>query len=227
MSIKTIAIAPSILAADFARLGDQVREAEHDGVDRIHVDVMDGRFVPNISIGPFVVAALRPVTRLPLECHLMIDDPDRYIEAFVQAGADSIIVHFEGNHNLHRTVHHIQSFNKKAGVAINPATPCSALEAIVSDLDLVLVMTVNPGFGGQKFIRSTLDKIRSVRATLDRVNPECDLEVDGGIDGETAPLVVEAGANALVAGTSIFGHHRGIAAGIDELKHAAIKYRVV
>jgi ribulose-phosphate 3-epimerase len=227
MSTKTIAIAPSILAADFARLGDQVREAERDGVDRIHVDVMDGHFVPNISIGPLVVAALRPVTDLPLECHLMIADPDRYIEAFVQAGADSIIVHFEGNNNLHRTVHHIQEFHKKAGVAINPATPCSALDAIIADLDLVLVMTVNPGFGGQKFIRSTLDKIRTVQTTLDRVNPACDLEVDGGIDGDTAPLVVEAGANALVAGTSIFGHRRGIAAGIDELKRASIQYRVV
>jgi ribulose-phosphate 3-epimerase len=222
MDPKLIKLAPSILAADFARLGEQVREAEKAGADRIHVDVMDGHFVPNISIGVPVVHSLRPVTRLPLEAHLMISEPDRYLEAFVEAGVDSLLVHKEGAINLHRTIQHIKALGRRAGVALNPATPPVAIEEILPDVDLVLVMTVNPGFGGQHFIKSTLGKIRRVRQMIDEVKPGCELEVDGGIDAETAPLVVAAGARVLVAGSSIFGAAEGVAKAMDRLR-ASIK----
>jgi ribulose-phosphate 3-epimerase len=222
MSAAAVKLAPSILAADFARLGDQVREAEKAGADRIHVDVMDGHFVPNISFGPVVVHALRPLTRLPLETHLMITDPDKYLDDFVKAGSDTFIVHVEAAVNLHRTLQHVKSLGKKAGVVFNPATPVSAITEVVPDVDLILVMTVNPGFGGQHFISSTLSKIRQVRELIDRVKPGIELEVDGGIDHETAPAAVQAGARVLVAGTSVFGVKEGVAAGMDRIR-AALK----
>jgi ribulose-phosphate 3-epimerase len=218
MQSAAIKIAPSILAADFARLGEQVAAAEKAGADRIHVDVMDGHFVPNITMGPPVVQSLRPVTRLPLEAHLMIENPYQFLEAFAQAGVDSLLVHQEGDVNLHRTVQHIRALGKKAGVAINPATPAWVLEEILPDVNLVLVMTVNPGFGGQQFIQSTLPKIRRVRAMIDRLGSECELEVDGGIDPRTAPLVVEAGARVLVAGSAVFHVREGIAAGMERIR---------
>src|SRR5499426_367207 len=195
MQNDVIKLAPSILAADFARLGEQVSEAERAGADRIHVDVMDGHFVPNLSMGAPIVKSLRPVTRLPLETHLMISDPDFFLDEFAEAGSDSFLVHWEGNNNLHRTVQRIRALGKGAGVVINPATPASVLEEILPDVDQVLVMTVNPGFGHQHFIQSTLPKIRRVSEMIEQVKPECELEVDGGIDEETAPLTVAAGAN--------------------------------
>lgn len=218
MTTHSVLLAPSILAADFARLGDQVRETDRAGADRIHVDVMDGHFVPNISMGPIVVKALRPVTRLPLECHLMISDPDRYIHDFIEAGADSIIVHVEGNANLHRTIQMVRKLGKKVGITLNPASPAILLEDILIDVDLVLIMTVNPGFGGQSFLSTTLPKIRQVRGMIDRIKPQVELEVDGGIDPTTAPLVVAAGASVLVAGSAIFGSPAGIKPAMDALK---------
>ena len=211
-------LAPSILAANFACLGEEVRKVELAGADRIHVDVMDGRFVPNLSMGSEVVVSLRAVTALPLETHLMVYDPDRYLDAFAGAGAATIIVHQEGNPNLHRTIQEIKRLQKKAGVAINPATPASVLEEVLPLLDLVLVMTVNPGFGGQAFLPFTLAKIRRVRTLIDRVRPECELEVDGGIDTASAPKVVESGANVLVAGSAIFHAPGGPAQGVQQLR---------
>jgi ribulose-phosphate 3-epimerase len=220
MPQNTVRIAPSILAADFARLGEQVAEAERCGADRIHVDVMDGHFVPNISMGAPVVKSLRKVARLPLETHLMISDPDFFFDEFVEAGSDSFIVHWEGNNNLHRTLQRVKSLAKTVGLAINPATPAAVLEEVLPDLDLVLVMTVNPGFGHQHFIQSTLSKIRQVRRMIEQVRPECELEVDGGIDRTTTRLVVEAGANVLVAGTSVFGERDGVEAAMMQLRAA-------
>jgi ribulose-phosphate 3-epimerase len=213
-----VKLAPSILAADFARLGAQVAEAEQAGADRIHVDVMDGHFVPNLSMGAPIVASLRLVTRLPIETHLMISNPDFFLHEFADAGADSFLVHWEGNLNLHRTVQSIKAAGKRAGVAINPATPAQILEEILPDVDQVLVMTVDPGFGHQHFLQSTLGKIQRVRRLIDRVKPECDLEVDGGIDADTARLCVEAGANVLVAGSSIFGSREGVAEAMNRLR---------
>ncbi len=200
----TIKLAPSILAADFARLGEQIQEVDRGGADRIHVDVMDGAFVPNISFGVPVMQSVRSVTKLPFEVHLMIADADSYLEPFVKGGADSLIVHQEALPHLHRTIQRIKELGKGAGVALNPSTPVSSLEVVLPDVDLVLIMTVNPGFGGQKFIESTLAKIRQVREILNDVNPDCEIEVDGGIDSKTAPAVVEAGARVLVAGSSIY-----------------------
>lgn len=221
MQKSAVRIAPSILAANFARLGEQVAEAERSGADRIHVDVMDGHFVPNISFGAVVVEALRPITRLPLEVHLMITDPDFFLDEFVAAGADSFLVHWEGNNNLHRTIQRIKTLGKRAGVVINPATPAAVLEEILIEVDQVLVMTVNPGFGHQHFLPSTLPKIGRVRRLIETIKPECGLEVDGGIDAETAPLAVAAGANVLVAGTSIFGDSQGVSGAMKRLHTAA------
>ncbi|MFZ4645232.1 MAG: ribulose-phosphate 3-epimerase [Gemmataceae bacterium] len=214
---KPVRIAPSILAADFTRLGEQVREAEAAGADRIHVDVMDGHFVPNISMGPLVVEALRKITRLPLETHLMISNPDQYLEAFAKAGSTSLLVHVEGNNHLHRTIQSIRGLGLPAGVVLNPATPTWSIEEVIDMVDLVLVMTVNPGFGGQQYLPETEGKIRSLRRLLDQRDRFVELEVDGGITAASAPRAVAAGARVLVAGSSIFGHAGGIAAGLDAL----------
>ena len=221
MEKRAVKLAPSILAADFAQLGKQVGEAEQAGADRIHVDVMDGHFVPNISMGPVVVQSLRRVTRLPLETHLMISDPDFFLDEFTEAGSDAFLVHWEGNNNLHRTLQRIKVLGKRVSVAINPATPAAVLEEILQDVDQVVVMTVNPGFGHQPFIHTTLPKIRRVRQMIDEIRPGCDLEVDGGIDAMTAPLVVSAGANVLVAGSAIFREGDGVVAAMQRLRAAA------
>jgi ribulose-phosphate 3-epimerase len=215
-----VRLAPSILAADFAHLGAQVAEADKAGADRIHIDVMDGHFVPNLSMGSQIVASLRPVTRLPFETHLMISNPDLFLQEFADAGSNSFLVHWEGNLNLHRTLQSIRALGRRAGVAINPATPASVLEEILPDVDQVLVMTVDPGFGNQSFLHSTLAKINRVRRLIDRVKPECDLEVDGGIDPETARLCVGAGAGVLVAGSAIFGVSEGVTAAMNSLRNA-------
>jgi len=202
---QSVKIAASILSADFARLGEQAKEAEAAGADYLHVDVMDGRFVPNITVGPLVVAALRRVTGLSLPTHLMIVEPERYIADFVSAGSDWILVHQEACPHLHRTIQQIKDLGAKAGVVLNPATPAACLDDILDSVDSVLVMTVNPGFGGQEFIHSTIRKIAQVRRMLDERGSQAALQVDGGINHETAPLVVKAGATILVAGSSIFG----------------------
>ena len=216
-----VKLAPSILSADFAHLGQQIAEAERAGADRIHIDVMDGYFVPNISMGTPIVQSLRQVTRLPLETHLMISDPDFFLDEFTEAGSDSFLVHWEGNNNLHRTVQRIKALGKRVGVVINPATPAAVVEEILQDVDQVIIMTVNPGFGHQHFIHTTLPKIRRVRGMIDAIERSCDLEVDGGIDATTAPLVVDAGANVLVAGSSIFSDGEGVVAAMERLRAAA------
>ncbi|HEV8328086.1 MAG TPA: ribulose-phosphate 3-epimerase [Nitrospiraceae bacterium] len=218
MKPDVVKLAPSILAADFARLGEQVAEAEQAGADRIHVDVMDGHFVPNLSMGAPIVQSLRRVTHLPLEIHLMISDPDFFLDEFVEAGSDSFLVHWEGNANLHRTIQRIKALGKRAGVVINPATPAAVLEEILQDVEQVLIMTVNPGFGHQLFLPTTLPKIRRVRQMIEQIQSECDVEVDGGIDAETAPLAAAAGANVLVAGTAIFGESEGVTAAMRRLR---------
>jgi ribulose-phosphate 3-epimerase len=212
-----IKIAPSILAADFSRLGEQVRVAEAAGADYIHVDVMDGHFVPNITMGPLVVNAVRQVTGLPLDVHLMIESPERYLAEFCASGADILTVHVETCPHLHRTVQQIKKLGCRAGVTLNPATPVSSLEEILPYVDLVLVLTVNPGFGGQTFIQGMLPKIKRVRAMLDEIGSSAELEVDGGIGPKTAPLAIHAGADVLVAGSAIFGATEGIEEAIEQL----------
>ena len=202
---RAIRIAPSILSADFSRLGDELRAIEAAGADLVHVDVMDGRFVPNITIGPVVVGAVRASTRLTIDAHLMIVEPDRYLEAFARAGADLISVHKEAVPDLAGTVGKIRALGKRASVAINPATPLDGLEAVLPDLQMVLIMTVNPGFSGQRFIATVVPKIRELRAEIDRRGLAVDIEVDGGVGPATAPTVIEAGADVLVAGSAVFG----------------------
>jgi ribulose-phosphate 3-epimerase len=212
-----IHIAPSILAADFSRLGQQVAETERAGASRIHVDVMDGHFVPNLSMGACVVQGLRPGTQLPLEVHLMVEDPARFFEGFAKAGADSFIVHHEVLPDPRPVFQAIRNLGKKVGFAVNPDHPIEALEPYLGQIDLALCMTVHPGFGGQPFIPESPDRIRRLRQLIDKLNPACELEVDGGVDLKTAPTAVAAGANVLVIGTGIFRHKDGPAAAVKTL----------
>jgi ribulose-phosphate 3-epimerase len=216
-----IRIAPSILSADFSSLGEAVRAAEAGGADYVHIDVMDGHFVPNMTVGPLVVAAVRRVTSLPLDVHLMIEAPERYLAEFAQAGADILTVHVETCPHLHRTIQQIDELGVRPGVTLNPATPIEALQEILPFVSQVLVMTVNPGFGGQGYIETMTDKIARLAAIARERGLQPDIEVDGGIDTDTAPLVVGAGANVLVAGTAVFQHPDGIAAGIRALRQVA------
>lgn len=215
-----IKLAPSILSADFARLGEQIDEVASAGADYIHVDVMDGHFVPNITIGALVVASIRPVTTLPLDVHLMIEHPERYISQFIQAGADIVTVHVEASPHLHATIRLIKELGAKAGISINPPTPLGAVEEFLPHVDLVLVMSVNPGFGGQSFIPETLPRIAHIRKLLDDRALHAELEVDGGINADNAPDIVGAGANVLVAGNSIFKAPEGISGAMQRLKEA-------
>lgn len=201
---SSVRIAPSILSADFAKLGEEVRAIDEAGADWIHIDVMDGHFVPNLTIGPGVVKALRPHTDKHFDVHLMISPVDAFLDDFAAAGADTITVHPEAGAHVHRTVQHIKSLGKRAGISLNPATPVDVLDYLLEDIDLVLVMSVNPGFGGQSFIDSQLRKIEAIRARIDALGKPIDLEVDGGVDAETAPRAIAAGADALVAGTATF-----------------------
>lgn len=219
---ETYIVAPSILGADFSRLGEAIRESEDSGADWIHIDVMDGEFVPNISMGPVVVEACRRVTKLPLDVHLMIIKPSRHIQSFAEAGADSITLHVEASRHLHRTLSTIRDLGLRAGVALNPATPATSLTEILHLLDLILVMTVNPGFGGQSFIESSLPKIREVRQMIESSESAARIQVDGGISSATVPLAASAGADVFVAGNSIFSHPDGIAAGIEEIRTALL-----
>lgn len=217
----TIGIVPSILAADFTQLGAQVRAAEAAGCDRIQIDVMDGHFVPNIAMGPLIVDAVRRTCTIPIEAHLMITQPERYVDDFARAGADVIIVHVEAATHLHRMIQQIRALGKQAGVALNPATPASAVSEILADVDLVLVMTVNPGFGGQAFIPSTLPKLRYLRETVVQRGLTCDLEVDGGIGLDTISLAAAAGANLAVAGSAVFNDRASVADNVAALRRAA------
>lgn len=213
-------IVPSILSADFTRLGEQVREAEEAGAQRIQVDVMDGHFVPNITMGPLIVEAVRRSTSLPVEAHLMISNPEQYIEEFAQAGADFIIVHQEASPHLHRLIQHIKASGKKAGIALNPSTPVILLEDILSLLDMALIMTVNPGFGGQQFIPETLPKIKQLRDMIVQGELFCDIEVDGGIHEAVVPAVVQAGAKLLVAGSAVYNERESVAEAVARLRNA-------
>lgn len=213
-------IAPSILSCDFSRLADEIQAVEAGGADWIHVDVMDGHFVPNITIGPLITAGARRATELPLDVHLMIDDPDRYLEAFVDAGADILTVHQEACRHLHRTVERIRELGARAGVAVNPATSLEAVREVLPDLDMLLIMSVNPGFGGQSYIPGSTDKLRRARRMLDEISSAADLEVDGGVDASNARSIAEAGATVVVAGSAVYGHDLGPAAGVQAIRSA-------
>lgn len=215
MSVK---LAPSILAADFARLGEQVRDAEAAGADWIHIDVMDGHFVPPISFGPVIVRWLRPVTGLPLDVHLMIEQPERHLEAFAQAGADRITVHVETCPHLHRTIQQIKELGLKAGVTLNPATPLSSLAEILPEVELVLIMSVNPGFGGQAYIPGSTAKIARLRQMLDAINSSAEIQVDGGVNADTIAEIAQAGATVLVAGSAVFNDKSSVAENIERLR---------
>jgi ribulose-phosphate 3-epimerase len=199
-----VKIAPSILSADFARLGEEIKDVEKGGADYIHVDVMDGHFVPNITIGPLIVEAIRPITKLPLDVHLMIENPDQYIEAFAKSGANYITVHVESCKHLHRTIHYIKSLGVKAGVVLNPATPIETIQHVLSDVDMVLLMSVNPGFGGQAFIPEVIQKIKTLRKMIDEKGLQVEIEIDGGVNEITGKLCIDAGATVLVAGSAIY-----------------------
>jgi ribulose-phosphate 3-epimerase len=216
-----IAIAPSILAADFSRLGELVQQTEQAGADRIHVDVMDGHFVPNLSMGSVVVKGLRPVTKLPLEVHLMVTNPARFVDGFVRAGADTIIFHLEVEPNPQELIADLRSRGKKVGLAFNPDMPVDRLSPFLADIDIVILMSVFPGFGGQAFIPESYERIRQLRALIQNLNPKCDLEVDGGVDATTIQNCVKAGANVLVAGTAIFGDPAGPIAATLKLRELA------
>ncbi len=213
-----IKISPSILSADFGRLGEQVAEASQSGANYIHVDIMDGHFVPNLTAGPIIVSGVRPWTELPLDVHLMIEEPDRLIPAFAKAGANILTVHPEACRHLHRVIYQIKELGASAGVSLNPGTPASVLEPVIEDVDLVLVMTVNPGFGGQKYIHSVTSKIAKVREMLDEAGSGAELEVDGGINEETAPIAVEAGARVLVAGSAVFNERESVGEAVARLR---------
>ena len=214
---RSVLIAPSILSADFGRLADEVRAVEQAGADYIHVDVMDGRFVPNITLGPVVVEAVRRATQLPLDVHLMIVEPEKYVEAFAAAGANLISIHVEASPHLHRTLHQIREAGARPAAVLNPSTPVDMVEDVLDDLDMVLLMSVNPGFGGQRFIPRVLDKIRRLRQLVSSRGLKVDIEVDGGIDPDIAPKAIEAGANVLVAGTAVF-HAKDYRAAIAALR---------
>ncbi len=222
--MQEIMIAPSILSADFANLGDEIRNVDKAGADVIHVDVMDGHFVPNITIGPLIVQAARAVTDKILDVHLMIENADRYLESFAEAGADWITVHVEACTHLHRTIKKIQEMGKKAGVVLNPATPLSSLDSILEEVDLVMLMSVNPGFGGQSFIESTCTKIEQLKKQIEARELQIDIEIDGGISSKTISRVAGAGANVFVAGSAIYGCQEYVSV-IKELKHLAKKAR--
>lgn len=220
MDYPNVKIAPSVLAADFTKLGEQVKEAESAGADWIHIDIMDGRFVPNITMGPFIVEAIRRVTALPLDVHLMIVEPERYVSDFANAGADSISVHIEASPHLHRSLTQIKDLSCRVGVAINPHTPAESLSEVIDLLDIVNVMTVNPGFGGQKFLPRMMSKIATLRAMVGDEHRKVDIEVDGGINESTISSAVQSGANVMIAGSNIFKHPKGITAGIQALRDA-------
>ncbi len=218
---RSLKIAPSILAADYARLGEAVSAADAAGADQIHIDVLDGVFAPNISFGPGVVKSIRPYSKLPFDVHLMIAEPDRYLEAFAEAGADMLTVHVEAGPHIHRTLQHVRSLGLRAGVTLNPGTPVVALSEVAADIDFVLVMSVNPGFGGQAFIENSLRKVEATRRLLDELgNTQADLSVDGGVDETNAARIVAAGANVLVAGTAVFGASDGLGAAVQRLRRA-------
>ncbi|MBN1220626.1 MAG: ribulose-phosphate 3-epimerase [Anaerolineae bacterium] len=217
--MRQVKLAPSILSADIARLGEQIREAEAAGADWIHVDIMDGHFVPNITFGPLLVRAIRPVTKLPLDIHLMIEQPNRYIADFAEAGADRITVHVETCPHLHRTIQFIRELGCKPGVTLNPATPLSTLEEILPDVELVLIMSVNPGYGGQVYISGSTAKIAHLRHMLDDIGSEAEIEVDGGINTGTIPEILRAGATVLVTGSAVFNNKASVAENIRRLRN--------
>ena len=219
--MNPILLSSSILSADFSNLAEQIHQVEAAGVDWIHIDVMDGKFVPNITMGPFIVATCHRITPLPLDVHLMIEKPENHIGAFISAGANTVSVHIEGNPNIYRTVQEIRDLGAHPGIVINPGTPVSAIEAIATSIDYVLVMSVNPGFSGQKFIPETVARIQAVRQLLDRLNPSAFIEVDGGVDHTNSSDLVKAGAHCLVSATAIFKYPQGIAAGVSALRNAA------